>query len=700
MLRRRLLFVFAVSLLALFMELCLIRWLPTQVRALSYFKNLVLISSFLGFGIGFLLQDRVRSLVGTFPLLLLLEIGVAFVLSQFRVTALGNTGEHLWLLYFDLPPTALPFPLFLAIPIFYVLNSLTFVPLGQWLAAAMADVGDSILAYVANVAGSIVGTLLFVLLSFAEVGPRLWFLPALLFYIVLSGRQPRARVIGLAALLLLLFLPLERAGALWSPYYAVRAVPVYRATAQDTSSSSQRSPATLLAGYEVSVNGSFHQFALNFDERVRTLLPPQDELFRAYQFPYRYYYDKTQRQPQKVLVIGAGTGNDVAIALDQRVASVDAVEIDPVILRLGQQLNPSRAYDDPRVRPHVADARSFLQNSVEQYDLVVFGTLDSQIALSALSTIRLDNYVYTVESLRQARRLLRPDGMLVLYFYATEEWIQARLVRIIVEAFGRPPEVRMGLSPGLFNIILIAPADPSVTASPESLEFVERLTRAHPRLSLSTDDWPYLYQRARTISPFYGLEILLLLGLSLVFVRGALLPRFGALPARGRNFHRPLFFQGMAFLLLETRSISIMSLIFGSTWFVSAIVIAAVLLVVMLANLAVRAWGIRHLQWPFVGLAATLIAGYLFPTAFLLQHAFPFRLVASILIYISPIFFSSIIFGILLRDSDNLTWAYGSNLLGAVVGGFGEYIASVTGLRALSLIALFLFVPVVLLNRA
>ncbi|MBI4482744.1 MAG: hypothetical protein HY652_07630 [Acidobacteria bacterium] len=115
-----------------------------------------------------------------------------------------------------------------------------------------------------------------------------------------------------------------------------------------------------------------------------------------------------------MLIIGAGTGNDARIALDHGAEYIDVVEIDPVILRWGQEIHPNRPYSDRRVHLHVNDARNFLQNTPRKYDLVIFGTLDSQTLLSALSTIRLDNYVYTVESLAQAKAILKPSGALVL----------------------------------------------------------------------------------------------------------------------------------------------------------------------------------------------------------------------------------------------------------------------------------------------
>ena len=116
-----------------------------------------------------------------------------------------------------------------------------------------------------------------------------------------------------------------------------------------------------------------------------------------YNLPYRF-----APSPKSVLVLGAGTGNDVAAALRNGAQQVTAVEIDPLILKLGRQLHFEKPYDSPRVTVVVDDARSYIQNSHEQFDLIVFSLLDSHTTSSNFSNIRIDNYVYTVEAMTAA----------------------------------------------------------------------------------------------------------------------------------------------------------------------------------------------------------------------------------------------------------------------------------------------------------
>jgi len=64
---------FGFSFLLLFMEVGLIRFIPANVQAASYFINLVLIATFLGMGVGMVLQARGRDCLVYFaPFILLL----------------------------------------------------------------------------------------------------------------------------------------------------------------------------------------------------------------------------------------------------------------------------------------------------------------------------------------------------------------------------------------------------------------------------------------------------------------------------------------------------------------------------------------------------------------------------------------------------------------------------------------------------
>ena len=71
---------------------------------------------------------------------------------------------------------------------------------------------------------------------------------------------------------------------------------------------------------------------------------------------------------------------------------------------MGRRAHPERPYDDPRVHAVVDDARhAFRLAETDSYDLVVFGLLDSHTQLGT-SSVRLDNYVYTLQSIDRNER--------------------------------------------------------------------------------------------------------------------------------------------------------------------------------------------------------------------------------------------------------------------------------------------------------
>src|SRR5262249_54856162 len=154
-----------------------------------------------------------------------------------------------------------------------------------------------------------------------------------------------------------------------------------------------------------------------------------------YQWPYTVFGDTLD----DVLILGAGSGTDVAAALKHGAKHVDAVEIDPVILRLGKERHPDHPYDDPRVTLVNDHARHFLSTSAQRYDLIVFALIDSLTVQSSFSSVRLESYMFTEESFRAVRDHLKPRGVMVLYNYFREKWLVDRLANTVATVFGQEP---------------------------------------------------------------------------------------------------------------------------------------------------------------------------------------------------------------------------------------------------------------------
>ncbi|MEE4217606.1 MAG: hypothetical protein V2I48_08360 [Xanthomonadales bacterium] len=139
--------------------------------------------------------------------------------------------------------------------------------------------------------------------------------------------------------------------------------------------------------------------------------------------PPAYLGDMTSALPYhllnspRVLVLGAGTGSDVLQALYHSASTVDAVELDPQMTRLARKPYADFSgglFDRPEVRLHIGEARGFAARSRGRYDLVQIGLLDS-FAVSGSGVQALnENYLYTVEAMREYLRLLEPGGVLAV----------------------------------------------------------------------------------------------------------------------------------------------------------------------------------------------------------------------------------------------------------------------------------------------
>jgi spermidine synthase len=661
----------AISSLALFQELALIRWLPGQVRTLAYFPNLILISAFLGLGVGCLRAGR-RSLLWLWPVSLVTLVTVSCLMGGIAFTH-RSASEFLWLLYYDLPKDALVVhSVYPPIIISFVLGAVTFVALGQLLAERLdifRECSSALWGYSWDIAGSLIGVIGFVLVGALGCFPWLWFTVLLVIatpFFLLRFRWRRAVWLVLMPLIPMTVHLAERA-QYYSPYYAI---------------SVEQAPGA--PSFAVLTNGSLHQRAHPLTNADQLAVEWQRELRSGYQFPYR----QLLRPPRDVLVLGAGTGNDIAVLLDMGAQHIDAVEIDPVILKLGRK-HPNRPYASPRVRVINTDARSHLNQTETVYDLIVFGTLDSQTRLSALSNVRLDNFVYTEECIKAARSRLSEDGGMVLFFMVSTEYIERRLHDLVASAFAEPPLVRTDFT-YLFNRVFMAgPAFAHLRIGNPALSRHWSGAQQHT-VELPTDDWPYLYLRQRGISSFYLILILIFTVLSAAAVVAAC-PDLRARLWRSGEVDLEMFLFGLAFLLIETKFVTSMNLVWGATWLTSAVVFGSVLTMVLLATVMME---LRPVRWrtATTGLIVCLLLTYLIPTRWLLLESGVTRLLVSMLFVGAPILFASACFAIQFRQRRQAHVAFGWNLLGAVCGGFLELLSMMIGLGNLSLLAMAAYV--------
>ena len=684
-----------ISLLSLFVEMLMIRWVSSEIRIFAYFKNFVLVACFLGFGLGcYLSRRRVRLMAMITPFLLLTLILKAPISPLRHAIAvlpalLGATVEvHVW----GVPaiPTSwarMLLALGFVVPVFAVIAT-AFIPFGQLVGWYLENSPNGVAAYSMNVLASLAGIAGFTLLCFLNEPPWLWFGVVGVLCTVTFWRSARARGALSAVFLIcacLLAIPEDlTTRTYWSPYQKLSLQPLYGKGE--------------VVAYMLNTNGSWYQQILNLSPEFSNSHP---QFFRAhpldrnaYNMPYRFY-----PAPASVLVLGSGMGNDVAAALRNGAGRVEAIEIDPLILKLGRELHFEHPYQSPRVHVTLDDARSYIENSHDQFDLIVFSLLDSHTTSSHFTNIRIDNYVYTLEALQRAKRLLKPDGLFIVKFQVETPWIAGRLFKLLRDTFGQDPiqfqtDIGGYDSSGRFFVsgsperLAKATADPALAAY-----LASHSNMPMQSARVTTDDWPYFYQHEP------GLPIIVILVSVAVLVVFGLFLRQTSREGTRLDFHFMLL--GAGFMLLEAQIVSKMALLFGTTWVVNAVVVSGLLCLIVGANLVYSAFPRIPFAAAYTGLFLALAVMYVVPMQKLFFESWSLRAVVATLALCTPVFFAGIIFVSSFARAGFRGSALGSNLFGSLIGGLLESASLWFGLKSLTILAAILYLgSAIFLSRA
>lgn len=736
---------FLISFLILFLELAAIRWFPAHVLYLTFFTNMVLLSAFLGMSVGCLAAGQKRDYLKWTPLLLVIAmaaaVGVEVSSGSFvKFVDVGNQTRPEQI-YFgteyqsqDLSRYAIPVEVLCGF--FFLVLALAFIGPGQELGRALKRWPNRLQAYSVNIVGSIGGILIFAACSWFQVRALWWFLLVAIglgyFYFVSPEHRFQMRRIGwtaLTALPLLLviylagFVPVHndypgqaKAEQFWSPYYRIDF------KEQDLS---------------LSVNLIYHQQMVS-----------RKETYPAYALPHLLNRDAGRPAFEDVMIIGAGSGNDVSRALQWGAKHIDAVEIDPAIYRLGQQHHPDQPYADPRVEIHNDDGRNFLRATDRKYDLIIYALVDSLVLHSGYSNIRLESFLFTRQAFEDVRRHLKPNGTFVIYNYFRQGWLAARLKQGLDEVFGadnsivltlpyreviqpdsatfgdftiffagdtaqlrdafehsgnywlridEPPQPTSpnGFAVGLSQITLKTDAGPGTQVSSRKYESFGLATVTPPAegIRTATDDWPFLYLRKPMIPTLSWRGMLIMGGLGLFMIW-----LFSRKTTEGRantvynSLNLQLFFLGAGFMLIETKAVVTMALLFGGTWIVNSVVFTAILVMILLANLYTYRWKPANL-WPYyTALVISLALNVLVPLDVFLGMSRDLQVLGSCLLVFTPIFFAGIIFAGSFRRSANADTAFGMNVAGAMMGGLAEYSSMALGFKYVVLIALLFYI--------
>lgn len=641
---------FVLSAVALYFELLVVRWTTAYVKNVGFFTNFLVLASFVGLGAGFLLT-RVRArLAALFPVAVL---AFAVFVDRFRPRLLlegkegavlwGDTTAPSWQKNLLVSPEA-----FIAVT--FVVVAALFVLLGQPIGKAFSRLRP-LEGYAVNVAGSLLGIVLFTVGSFVLASPVVWFglVMGALAPFVWEARRPIAAAASLAAAILIALVAHMNEGSIWSPYSRAEVFP--RPNGE----------------YALAGNGAVGIELSRFTRRLNLYTTIYGEGGFVRPRPY-----------DDVLVIGAGGGNDVNVALHYGARSVDAVEINPLALELGARLHPDKPYASPRVRTFIDDGRAFLRTSNKKYDLIVYALPDSTSTVSANANMRTESYLFTVEAFRAVRQHLKEDGVFAVYNFYRERWLVRKIATMLELAFDRAPLVV------LFDGAYV----PAVLVSGPGLTRV-RTTDREPvfdRAIPATDDWPFLYLTKPQIPALYLRSLAIVGAVSLAFIAAlAWAGRArGAGPREAFAVDGPMFFMGAAFMLLEAKSIVTFGLLFGTTWLTTALVIAGLLVMVLAAVLLTRRLSGRGPLAPWgIGLAAALVLVYLAPPETLVLENPVLRYGVAAAATLSPVLFANVIFARLLGASEETTRSLASNLLGSLFGGLAEYASLALGYRRL-----------------
>lgn len=681
-----------VSFLILFSELLIIRLLGTEIRIFAYLGNLTLLVIFLGSGIGMYLKKTIPlswTAVAFFLLAALVSTTYILRTPRFDVKLFTGISEllaplsesYVWQSLNTFSKTGAVLGLALTLGILG-LTAFGFMPLGNLLGRLLDKDPRALRAYSINIAASLSGMWAIQLFSLSQLPPLLG-LTLVIWALLFLEENPTARAVIIAVAVATVALaipkvanqPYEGPTTFWSPYQKLTLSLINKTKIQQP------------PGYYLEVNNVGYMGLLNLGPEHQATVSASSKsnevLFQdQYLIPYRF-----KPNPENVLIIGAGGGNDAYGALRGGAKNVDAVEIDPVIVQIGKKYHPNQPYQDPKINLITADGRAFMEKTKNRYDLIVMGLADSHTLSSSLTNLRLDHYLYTKESLERARQLLKPDGILVLSFEVPRLWIGQRLSKTVSGVFGYDPitfEVRSDGAFGWGGYFFVASKDPELlprllAEKPELAKFINAHKRSFPASTINalSDDWPYLYLDSPRLPALH----LIIAGIAIggfLFTRKIIL--------KGSGFNWPMFWWGAGFMLFEFQNITKLSLLFGLTWQTNIIVISAALIMILMANWLVDKKAIST-KTAFIGLMVALAVQAIIPVKlFNALSDLPKILVAGTILNL-PFFFGGAVFSKWFKDAKDKKAAFAGNLLGSAAGGLMEMFSFLLGIKAIVFMA-------------
>jgi spermidine synthase len=152
------------------------------------------------------------------------------------------------------------------------------------------------------------------------------------------------------------------------------------------------------------------------------------------------HYAMAQRpDARRVLLVSGGVAGVAKEILKYNVAGVDCVELDPLVIETGRRFLPEH-FADPRIRVIATDARQFVRQTTNRYDVVI-------LALPDPSTAQLNRF-FTVEFFSGVKRVLADVGVLSFALGRYENYVSPELAQLLASA-------HRSLQPSFANILVL-----------------------------------------------------------------------------------------------------------------------------------------------------------------------------------------------------------------------------------------------------
>jgi len=139
------------------------------------------------------------------------------------------------------------------------------------------------------------------------------------------------------------------------------------------------------------------------------------------------HYALCQRpDARRVLLVSGGAAGIAREILKYNVATIDCVELDPLIVRVTRRFLPENVLDE-RINMLTTDARRFIRHTTNRYDFVV-------LALPDPTTAQLNRF-FTAEFFGEIKRVLTEGGVFAFSLGRYENYISPELGKLLSSAY-------------------------------------------------------------------------------------------------------------------------------------------------------------------------------------------------------------------------------------------------------------------------